>query len=178
MNQKSDFLFHFFVKRAILLLQEIQLCRNNHWIAILRIPFQSNKKIQLHSYRYTLILIDKNVLSQQIIYSLYSLKNSACLICKSCFFSETNLDSTVDTNTIRRVLRNNSKIRFHQYCWCFRGSIPISVLHLSIDYLSQHDHQNSISQETKKNALTFRVSDFSFNKKKLRHFYIMVIRVV
>ena len=77
-------------------------------------------------------------------------KNSACLICKSCFFSETNLGSTVDTNDIRRVLLNNSKIRFHQYCWCFRGSIPISVLHLSIDYLSQHDHQNSISQETKK----------------------------
>ena len=61
---------------------------------------------------------------------------------------------------VRRVLRNNSKIRFHQYCWCFRGSIPISVLHLSIDYLSQHDHQNSISQETKKNALTCGVSDF------------------
>ena len=67
---------------------------------------------------------------------------------------------------IRRVLQNNSKIRFHQYCWCFRGSIPISVLHLSIDYLSQHDHQNSISQETKKNALTCGVSDFFFIQNK------------
>ena len=68
---------------------------------------------------------------------------------------------------LRRVLRNNSKIRFHQYCWCFRGSIPISVLHLSIDYLSQHDHQNSISQETKKNALTCGVSDLFYSKKKI-----------
>ena len=76
---------------------------------------------------------------------------------------------------LRRVLRNNSKIRFHQYCWCFRGSIPISVLHLSIDYLSQHDHQNSISQETKKNALTCGVSDFFIQKKKVKIFFSFVI---
>ena len=85
MNQKSDFLFNPLSQESYLILTRTSVVQEYPLNSYSQNSISVQQKRLLHSYQYILI-IDKNLLSQQIIYSLYSLKNQCMSDLQIMFF--------------------------------------------------------------------------------------------